>query len=97
MKGFGQPHYWLQIVYKADDVPDDWRALSSGSLRKARDRAALTVQNPAVDYVLILRGDVQRGAVVEHDQIIDEFQAYDVPGAKRYQLSSKAKPLKFAR
>lgn len=99
MKGFGQPKYWLQIAYR-DDLPehlqgaDKWIPLRSGSRRKARDRAAISVQDPFVDYVLILDGSVQRGAVAELDQILDEFQAYDVPGARRYHpISTKQKKL----
>ena len=90
MKGFGQPKYWLQVVY-TNETPDKWVPLTSGSHTKARDLAALSLRNPNVDYTLILNGRVKKGAVVEQCDILDEFQSYDVPGARQYQLGGKVK------
>lgn len=84
-KGFGAPQYWLQICYR--DAQDDvWKPVYSDRAR-ARESAAREVQDVAVDFVLILSGDVREGSIAKRSQILDEFQAYAVPGAKVYRLS----------
>ncbi len=89
MAGFGNPTYWLQVVYRTDS-PDKWVPLRT-SRAKARNRAALAVQDPAVDFALILDGALKKGGIAGAGQILDEFQAYEVPGAKRYRLALDSK------
>lgn len=88
MRGFGKPRYWLEIV--GTDGNSTWHPVNT-SREKARNRAALATQDPATDYVLILDGSVPRNGVPERGQILDEFQAYDVPGGRLYRLTADSK------
>ena len=82
MAGFGNPRYWLQVVYSERE--DDWRPVTR-SRKAARNQAAMALQEAGVDYVLVLDGKLAKGAVAEAVDILDEFQAYPVPGSKAFE------------
>lgn len=73
--------YWMQAVMVEGD--DQWVPLYAPLTRQqAYRRCAEQMRNPAVDYVLLLRGNLEQGAIASNDAILADFQREAVPGAK---------------
>ena len=89
-QGFGQT-YWVQVIYQ-DDTPNHWVPINGGRTT-ARDSAALWMQQPHVDFVLVLDGAVPKGGIPKRGQVLDEFNRPDDDRAtdcKVYRLKTKA-------
>lgn len=86
IKGFApkQPprrRYWMQVMMS--DGSEQWTPLHAPMQRHRAYRfCAEQLKNPAADYVLLLRGGVEEGAISATDDILADFQREAKPGAK---------------
>ena len=85
-KGFApqQPprrRYWMQVVMV--DGSEVWTPLHAPIQRHCAYRlCAEQLKNPAADYVLLLRGGVEEGAIAATEDILADFQREAKSGAK---------------
>ena len=85
-QGFGPqrpPKFWLQPVFADDDTQDKYFPCY-GSGAKAKSMAIALLANPAIEYVLLLRGQAKPDNIEQAD-ILADFQREPRPGARRIQ------------
>lgn len=82
-QGFGQPRYWLEIIFP--DGSEEWERFT-GSKKQAYKTAADRLIDRAAELVLVLDGSVKEGAIPQTDQILADFQRDPVEGAKLMQV-----------
>ena len=86
MAGFGTPKtkerkYWLQVVYEDGRDDDGYESFECKS--KTRNRGIKLLAGEKVNFVLMLDGRVDEGAVAKDHQIIGSLQTYPVDGCKK--------------